>query len=89
MIKCALLPSLLLSPPPLPQPLLSFPHAWVRQNKVRKDTILKKRRGQAQETGACTEHHPWDGVLLGDPLLVCDGQEEKGWVHERSNEQSP
>lgn len=78
---------------PSPFPMLGSGRTKVRRGtiltKVRRDTILKQRRGQARETGACTEHHPWDGVLLGDPLLMCDGQEEKGRVHERSNEQSP
>lgn len=85
MIKCALLLSLLLSPN-LPSPI---PTLGSGRTKARRDILLKKRKGQARETGACTEHHPWDGVLLGDLLLICDGQEEKGWVHERSNEQCP
>lgn len=75
-----------LLPPNLPSP---FPMLGSGRTKVRRDILLKKRKGQARETRACTEHHPWDGMLLGDLLLICDGQEEKGWVHERSNEQCP
>lgn len=87
MTDCApLLSSLLLPSPNLPSP---FPILGSGRTKVRRDILLKKRKGQARETGACAEHHPWDGVLLGDLLLICDGQEEKGWVHERSNEQCP
>lgn len=37
----------------------------------KRHVLPKKREGQAQEAGACTEHHPRDGVFLGDLLPTC------------------
>lgn len=39
--------------------------------------LPKKREGQAQEAGACAEHHPRDGVFPGDLLPACRGGRRK------------
>lgn len=40
--------------------------------------LPKKREGQAQEAGACTEHHPREGVFPGDLLPTCPGRRQAG-----------
>lgn len=46
----------------------------------KRHVLPRKREGQAREAGACTEHHPRDGVFPGDLLPTCRATaEEEGW----------
>lgn len=66
------------APSVLPNLHFPCPHAGVSKSIGQKrHNLPKKREGQAQEAGACTEHHPRDGVFLGDLLPTCHGGRRK------------
>lgn len=66
------------APSALPNLHFPCPHAGVRQEHRSEETPPpKEEEGQAQAAGACTEHHPRDGVFLGDLLHTCLGRRRK------------
>lgn len=76
---------------PLLSPTFSFPVPMLASGEStgqKRYVLPRKREGQAQEAGACTEHHPRDVVFLGDLLPTCHAGGGR-LVRAGSNEQCP